>query len=447
MSLVQFGSNLPRLNVCPNLYEGLLFPNFDIAHHYCLEFGRFSGFAVRKKRIEKNNDGSIRSRCMDCEFSGKTPNDSNRVNIRNKGSKKTECPWHINLSQPLNSNFVKITKFVNEHNHELLEDNVTFGTEFRELSDEIKENIQYFVSCGVTDLPTIRNLLKGKFSNQFILSQDLLNYIQKLKREFGNDNDASSLLNDLFTKQKEDPLYLVIPQIDSDFRLSAIFWMTPDQQMLLTRYNDVILHDNTALTNHYKWPLSLFIIVDCDNKTRLVAQAFVQDETLDTYIWLLQCLKRTNIEPNVILTDADPAMIGAIQIELPNTYHLHCIFHIHQNLPRKLKGTLGKDYLSFVKDFYIARNALSEEMFELYWRQLRSKYQQIDGYLQNTLYKSKESWALYFTLKLFTGGMQSTQRVEGLNGILHKSIDSKMSLSSAYQKLVNRLNTENMTKR
>ena len=71
----------------------------------------------------------------------------------------------------------------------------------------------------------------------------------------------------------------------------------------------------------------------------------------------------------------------------------------------------------------------------------------MDGYLQNTLYKSKESWALYFTLKLFTGEMQSTQHVEGLNGILHKSIDSKMSLSSAYQKLVDRLNTENMTKR
>ncbi|RGB39351.1 hypothetical protein C1646_664682 [Rhizophagus diaphanus] len=152
-----------------NLQNGLLFPNFDIAYYYCLEFGRFSGFAVRKKRIEKNSGGSIRSRCMDCEFSEKTPNNSNHINIRNKGSKKTECPWHINLLQPLNSNFVKIIKFVNKHNHKLLEDNVIFGIEFRELSDEIKENIQYFIFCDVTDLPTIRNLLKGKFSDQFIL--------------------------------------------------------------------------------------------------------------------------------------------------------------------------------------------------------------------------------------------------------------------------------------
>lgn len=101
MNLVQFGSNFPKLNVCPNLYEGLLFPNFDIAHHYCLEFGRFSGFAVRKKRVEKNSDGSIRSRCMDCEFSGKIPNGSSHVNLCNKGSKKTECPWQLLLCKEM----------------------------------------------------------------------------------------------------------------------------------------------------------------------------------------------------------------------------------------------------------------------------------------------------------------------------------------------------------
>ena len=162
------------------------------------------------------------------------------------------------------------------------------------------------------------------------------------------------------------------------------------------------------LTNHYKWPLSLFVIVDCDNKTRLLTQAFVQDETLETYLWILQCLKRTSIEPGVIITDADPAMIGVIQQELPNTHHVHCIFHIHQNLPRKLKGVLGKDYLNFVSEFYKARNSLFEENFEVNWNHLKNTYHQAENYLQNTLYKSKESWASCYTLRLFTAGMQST---------------------------------------
>ncbi len=45
-------------------------------------------------------------------------------------------------------------------------------------------------------------------------------------------------------------------------------------------------------------------------------------------------------------------MISAIQQELPNTHHIYCIFHIHQNLPHRLKGVLEKDYLKFVSEFY-----------------------------------------------------------------------------------------------
>ena len=96
-NLVQYGEAIPCFQSCPNLAEGMNFPNFEIAIHYCTEFGRFNRFAVRKKRVEKNSSGSIRSRCIDCEYSDKIRN-NNRIMVRNKGSKKTECSWHINLS-------------------------------------------------------------------------------------------------------------------------------------------------------------------------------------------------------------------------------------------------------------------------------------------------------------------------------------------------------------
>ena len=64
-----------------------MFPNFDIAVHYCIEYEWFKGFTVRKKCMEKNSDGSICSRCLDCEYSGKVPNNNGRM-IRNKGTKR-----------------------------------------------------------------------------------------------------------------------------------------------------------------------------------------------------------------------------------------------------------------------------------------------------------------------------------------------------------------------
>ena len=137
-------------------------------------------------------------------------------------------------SQPLNVDYVRITKFVNTHNHEILPDNTLFAPQFRGLSEDIRFDIKHYVKCGVTDLPTIRSLLKLKFPDQFMLSQDLLNYIQKIKRELGNSgSDASTLLNELFTMQKEDPSFMIIPQIDPlTSCLNEIFWITSEQQML-----------------------------------------------------------------------------------------------------------------------------------------------------------------------------------------------------------------------
>src|SRR5205823_2358419 len=139
----------------------------------CVEYGRFKGFTVRKKRMDKNSDGSIRSRCLDCEYSGKAPNNDNQITTRNKGTKKTQCQWHINLSQPILTSYVRVNTFVNEHNHTLLPDTEIFSTEFRALPNEMKREIEYYMSCEVCDIYTIRSLVSPKYDLQYIHSQDM----------------------------------------------------------------------------------------------------------------------------------------------------------------------------------------------------------------------------------------------------------------------------------
>ncbi len=67
--------------------------------------------------------------------------------------------------------------------------------------------------------------------------------------------------------------------------------------------------------------------------------------------------------------------------------------------------------------------------------------------MANTLYKTKESWAYCYTLKIFTDNMQSTQRVERLNAIIHKEFEVSMNLTIACEKILERLEVENMTQR
>ena len=104
---------------------------------------------------------------------------------------------------------------MNEHNHTLLPNTEIFSTEFRALPNEMKREIEYYMSCEVCDIYTIRSLVSPKYDLQYIHSQDMLNFIQKVKRQYvDTSNDSVKLLEYLLAKQHEDSLFIVIPQID-----------------------------------------------------------------------------------------------------------------------------------------------------------------------------------------------------------------------------------------
>ena len=77
-----------------------------------------------------------------------------------------------------------------------------------------------------------------------------------------------------------------------------------------------------------------------------------------------QCVKEaTGVTPKVLVTDGDPAVNATVMVQYPDAFHMHCIWHISQNLSKQLKGKLRPDFNDFIKDFYIARNSLKEEQF------------------------------------------------------------------------------------
>jgi hypothetical protein len=339
----------------------------------------------------------VKKRTLACENSGKykavktKPIDQQR----NKGSKKTNCKWHVNLSRPKDAHFIHINSVHLEHNHTIIADNKRFAAPLRKFDNDIINEIEHAVVYGHCNAHTIRNLLQPKFPDQLLLTQDILNAIQKIKREkrvIGSD--ASHLLTFLLNQQKDEPTMVVQPLINVDSNcLYGIFWMTANQILLWSRYSDVVLHDNTSRTNKYNYPLSLFILVDNDGKLRLGVQAFLNDETQESYEWILQqTLIATGIEPQVIMTDMDPAMDAACQIVYKNTYHVHCIWHLSQNLPKRLKTKLGtENFKSFFNDFWQTRNSLCIDIFEQQFQALLEKYPNAKEYLCNTIYSSWES--------------------------------------------------------
>src|SRR5256885_14321288 len=97
------------------------------------------------------------------------------------------------------------------------------------------------------------------------------------------------------------------------------------------KYHDVVIQDNTAKTNRYEMALCLFVGIDNNFKTRVLAQALTKYETLADY----------------------PAMIAAVQTMYPQTQHLLYIYHISENIKKKAKAKLhGEMINNFVQDFY-----------------------------------------------------------------------------------------------
>ena len=132
---------------------------------------------------------------------------------------------------------------------------------------------------------------------------------------------------------------------------------------------------------------------------------------ITAYEWIFRCTLEAigGVQPKVIFTDSDPAVIAAIQVIYPQAYHLLCIYHIVENVKRKAKSKLrGNSVTKFVDDFYHMRNSYSQEEFELWYQEMLIKYESCHPYLEKKLYPTRASWARYFIIKIFTTGVEST---------------------------------------
>lgn len=326
---------------------------------------------------------------------------------------------------------VKINSFNNEHNHLLTPMIREIAPRFRKLTSEMLAIIEKYVIQGRMDSGSIYPLLKHDYPNHPIYKKDIYNAVYQFRQKINpGDADASQMLQQLLEWKDLDPLWIVKPRLESVSRkLNSLFWMSPIQRELYSQYHDVVIVDTTYNTNRFQMMLCIITVVDNNYKTRIVACAIIEDETLDTYQWIFDTiLTETGVYPGVIFTDADPSMIRSIKEIYPNTQHLLCIFHIDLNLRKKLKGKLGVQFEEFRRKFYICRNSLCEELFEHRWNQMVGQYPAAAKYLSEKLYVNKESWAIPWIHKRFTTGAQSTQRIESINRHIHDKVDRATSL-------------------
>jgi len=225
-----------------------------------------------------------------------------------------------------------------------------------------------------------------------------------------------------------------VHSLDAAHRLRSVFWMTPVQRQLFSRYCDVLIMDVTHRTNRFNLPFCAVAGVDGNNRTVLLTQALLQDETAASFEFVLHHLKQACPHASIrtIFTDADAAETSAIRRLLPGVVHFRCTWHLNRDVAEFAK-CLGGEKLEFVHDFAHCQRAHLPEDFAQRWAAFVSKWRRRDEavarYLDH-LHADRARWAAYVQRHSFTLGIASTQRVEGLFGKCKRAVDHTTTLCS-----------------
>ncbi|CAG8464521.1 11081_t:CDS:2 [Scutellospora calospora] len=174
--LVGINDPLPHINKPIVFAIDDTFPNWLIAEYYVTQYGRQKGFVAIKIRCKTDHNGHLTNLYYKCEFGGtyQSKKTNNLQNQHNKGSKKINCDWKVNLSSA--TSMIHITSFNDHHvEHQLLPDTNIFAPVNRRFSDDCHEEIRHLV---VNVIEAIQQCIEREnFNEQFNLwSQERINY-------------------------------------------------------------------------------------------------------------------------------------------------------------------------------------------------------------------------------------------------------------------------------
>ncbi|WVZ52972.1 hypothetical protein U9M48_003970 [Paspalum notatum var. saurae] len=215
--------------------------------------------------------------------------------------------------------------------------------------------------------------MHGGAENVPITAQDVKN-LKAARRRENNANNVSKLLTDF--------------QLDSEGKITSIFWSHASQQGDYIDFGDAVTFDTTHKTNLYDKPLCMFVGANHHLQCAIFGFALLGDETVKTFEWVFNAFKTCmGIEgPRVMLTDQDPAMPIALRRVFPNTIHRLCLWDV-QN---RFMPFLNELYARFEEEDFkiqlqsIIHHPLTSGEFETAWAMMLDKFNDYRGVMVST---------------------------------------------------------------
>ncbi|CAB5183793.1 unnamed protein product [Rhizophagus irregularis] len=241
------------------------------------------------------------------------------------------------------------------------------------------------------------------------------------KKETGNQRNTR-------TKKRQCPWHinLTFPEHATNITISLFenehnHELRSDTCEFNSRYREIskeIMDEIEIMTKH----ANLSITVQRNLLKARFPKINYTDSDLSNAIQRIKIISRSNMH-----NDASDLLIGLVQKKQENPHFF-------------LKFELDAD--NRLVRFYKCRNSLCEPLFFSRWTSLLENFPLAKDYLLRVLWPSNKSWARCYLKQIFTAGIESTSRVEGMNAIIKKTVRSNSTLCQLVDQLSERLISE-----
>ncbi|XP_015959597.1 protein FAR1-RELATED SEQUENCE 11 isoform X1 [Arachis duranensis] len=430
-------SRQTSVNLVP--FIGQRFVSQEAAYEFYCSFAKQCGFSIRRHRT-RGKDGvgrGVTRRDFTCHRGGYPqvkPSDDGKMQ-RNRKSSRCGCQAYLRIVKKSDFDVPewRVTGFSNVHNHELLKSNeVRLLPAYCTISPDDKSRICMFAKAGMSVRQMLRlmELEKGiKVGCLPFTEMDVRNLLQSF-RNVERDNDAIDLIAMCKRLKDENPNFKYEFKIDSNNRLEHIAWSYSSSVQSYESFGDAVVFDTTHRVDAYDMLLGIWLGVDNHGMTCFFGCTLLRDENMQSFSWALKAFMgfMKGKSPQTILTDHNMWLKEAIAVEMPETKHAFCIWHILSKLSDWFSVLLGSHYDEWKADFLQLYNLELMEDFEEGWRQMIDKYRLHTNKHIISLHSLRMFWALPFLRRYFFAGLTSTSQSESINAFIQRFLSAQSQL-------------------
>ncbi|KAL5547093.1 hypothetical protein UlMin_006780 [Ulmus minor] len=414
---------------------GVEFKSVEEAESFYHIYSKIIGFSVRKNQCRKNQAGIVTTRSWCCSNEGfrRTKYIKNPNRVREPRSEiRIGCRAMFRVCYSKIIKLWVVKEFRANHNHCMATDmQKHFLRSHRKISAAELEQAKLLKEAGMKT-SEIWNLFvhqNGGWDKVGCTKKDLYNSLAAGRRGV-DDLDANTTLTFLQSKLDIDPEFFYTYMVDEESRLTHLFWADGASRFDYELFGDSLAFDSTYKTNRCQMPLVVLVGSNNHGMTCVFGFALIQNETAETYTWVLQkflkCMK--DKLPETILTDGCRSMNKAIEDLMPSVVHRTCSWHILNNAIKHVheEGFVG-ELRNLIKRYYLV------DEFDLCWNKMLLDYNAENNEWAKALYSSRHQWADTHLRGSYFGGSTATNRCESMNAFLKRFLDEKLPLWRALQ--------------